>query len=52
MAKDVDHEIAFIFRNASAIFGCFLSLFGKEWNIKVDNEIEDCWKFDNYKVID
>jgi hypothetical protein len=29
--KAYEPEVAFIFRDASAIFGCFLSLFGKQW---------------------
>jgi len=44
-------EVAFAFRDASAVFGCFLSLLGKQWNKVIDEEIKNCWNFDNFKTI-
>ena len=42
--KAYEPQIAFIFRDAGAVYSCFLScVLGKEFNISIDKEIEECF---------
>ena len=38
-------DVGFIFRYAATFLSCFLSLFGKEFKVDIDKEIESCWNF-------
>lgn len=40
--KADDIDVGFIFLYASELFACFLTLFSKQFNLKIENEINNC----------
>lgn len=42
-SKELD--IAFVFRYAATFLSCFLSLFGRQFGVDIDKDIQDLWNF-------
>jgi hypothetical protein len=43
-ASDVD--VGFVFRYAAIFLTCFLELFGQQFGLWEESQIEECWRFD------
>ena len=44
--RSEDYEEGFIFSNSATFLDCFLRLFGNEFNLWTEEEVDACWKFD------
>jgi len=45
--KSEDYEVGFVFDYSATFFDCFLRLFGNEFKLWTEEDINACWKFDD-----
>jgi PAS domain-containing protein len=45
--KKEDYEVGFVLEYSATFFDCFLRLFGNEFKLWTEEEVNACWKLDN-----